>query len=85
MAEPQEAVTEVSDAAQGVEETAGKVEQSAAGTVGETTAGAAGLLAGVLTSGFLIAGVAGFVVGFALGVAVGRSATPPPPRWQVWR
>ena len=81
MAKTQETVTEVSDAAEGVE-TPGMV-QRAAGPVGETTKGAAGQLVGVLTSGFLIAAAAGFVV---LGFAAARSTTPPPPpRWQVWR
>ena len=84
MAKTQETVTEVGDAAEGVE-APGRV-QRAAGTVGETTKGAAGQLVGVLTSGFLIAAAAGFVVGVALGFAAARSTTPPPPpRWQVWR
>src|SRR5919201_946031 len=62
--------TEMSDAVESVEGTAG--------AVGKTAAGAVGGLIGVLTGGFAIAAGAGFVVGVAVGVAA-RAVTGPPP------
>jgi hypothetical protein len=87
MTELEEQVTELSDPSEGAEKTAGGVEESSAGAgaVAERTKGAVGLLVGILTGGFVIAAAAGFVVGLAIGVLAGRRATPPPPRWQVWR
>jgi hypothetical protein len=85
MADLQErAATQSSGAVEGVDKTAGAVEESATGAV-EETAGAVGVLIGVLSSGFVIAATTGFVVGVAVGVVVGRRTTPSPSRWQVWR
>jgi hypothetical protein len=85
MTELEEQVTELSDPAEGAEKTAGGVEESSAGAGAERTKGAVGLLVGILTGGFVIAAAAGFAVGLAIGVLAGRRATPPSPRWQVWR
>jgi uncharacterized membrane protein YfcA len=67
----------------GVDETPAAIEGTATSAVEET--GAVGALVGMLTGGFVIAAAAGFVVGLVLGAAIGRRATPPPPRWQAWR
>lgn len=86
MTELHEQVTELSGPSEGVERTAGGVEQSSTDAVAERTRGAVGLLVGILTGGFAIAAAAGFAFGLAIGVVAGRRATPPPPpRWQVWR
>jgi uncharacterized membrane protein len=78
------AITNVRDPAEGVDKTTAKVEGTATGSA-EETAGAFGALVGVLSGGLIIAVAAGFVIGVAVGTALGRRATPPPPRWQVWR
>lgn len=86
MANTQEHATkDVRDAMKGVDETTAVVESTTKSAVEKPTGAALGALVTMLTGGFAIAAAAGFVFGVVLGVAIGRRATPPPPRWQVWR
>jgi len=87
MMETQESViTDLADSTQSVEETGdGALEDTKTNAPADSNRGV-GAIVGVMTSGFSIAAVAGFIAGFVTGFAVARLSAPQPsPRWQVWR